>query len=549
MAQFRGWALGALACTLQCGAALAQQRPALHCTAVTAPGPVFAGGIAEPLPDIVLDCETDHSAADPSPQWLGLSLTVSLNTSVTNSIDPSTGLTDAVLMVLGGACQGRGEDCGPSSRSVLGTHRGRLASGHELEWTGTRASNPGAGMLSSSGEVVEQIRIRGIRASAAQLRLPGGSGQVSLPVVASVAIRSETPVTVRNSTLRVAYPKPGLGLSVIGEESSSACSGEGRSLAAIHVREGFAGAFRAASPDESQPPATRLMLEFSGVPEGVAASLSAAVACHQPQFDGSDSLATDDLVLGLVNGHDANGNGGTASQASPTSAPNVPLEIISGHGRAVYEVQSDDASRLEDCHLPVRLDAGPQGETQPRATVSASLAPRSNVLVASHELSGPRFAPPPPAGRAVIDLAPCGTTLLFPFVTNQAGFTTGMVITHGSRLALTGEIEGQAGSCDLHYYGADSEGSTILLVQHSTVIGPGEQLAFTLSEGDPVRNILGLEQFQGYVMAVCAYPNARGYAFIADGFGGIADLAMGYLAPEIEFGPDGKRKVRVGDGE
>ena len=140
-----------------------------------------------------------------------------------------------------------------------------------------------------------------------------------------------------------------------------------------------------------------------------------------------------------------------------------------------------------------------------------------------------------------MEVAGCDTTLVFPFVTNQAGFTTGIVITNGSRQALAGASGGQAGSCDVHYYGATAEGREVLLIQHSTMIDAGDQLVFTLSGGNSGRNILGTNQFQGYMMAVCGNPRARGYAFISDGFGGIADLGMGYLAPVVRLGSNGKR--------
>jgi len=73
------------------------------------------------------------------------------------------------------------------------------------------------------------------------------------------------------------------------------------------------------------------------------------------------------------------------------------------------------------------------------------------------------------------------------------------------------------------------------------VIDPGEQLVFTFSGGNPARNIISMDQFQGYLIADCGYPGARGYVFMSDGFGGIADLAMGYLAPVIPIDAGGKR--------
>lgn len=552
---FRACAAGGLTCGLLCASALADAVPSIACTAVAAPGPVYAGGIAEPVSDIVLTCEPESSVTTAPSSGLRVSVSVSLNTSVTNAIGPDSDsdVSDAVLVVNGNDCPAPVRSgstfgsCGAPSDSVQDPQFGRLASVSTLEWTDVTIPFPGSG-LGGGSETLSTLRIRGIRANAAQLGLAGGA-RLGLPVTANVRVRSDAAIVVWNGTLRVAYPTPELRVGLIGDPSSAACSGDGQGRVSIHLREGFASAFRSGSPDDDEVQSTRVMLEFEDVPDGIAVSVPAAVTCHQPRFDGSGSEAPDALALGLVSGHDPDGVGGTASLGAVGSEPTEPVELLSGRGRAVYEVQSQDSSRVEDCHISVSFDAGAQLPAQAKAKVSASLAPRSTVLVASSEESGPRFAKPPRGVQAEVDFAPCGTTLLYPFVTNQAGFTTSLVITHGSRQALAGRIQGQAGSCDLHYYGADSEGGPILLVQHSTVIEPGEQLVLTLSDGDPERNILGIEQFQGYLMAVCGFPEARGYAFITDGFGGIADLAMGYLAPLVPIGPNGKRVVLGGDPE
>ena len=57
----------------------------------------------------------------------------------------------------------------------------------------------------------------------------------------------------------------------------------------------------------------------------------------------------------------------------------------------------------------------------------------------------PRFASGPT--NDVIEIEDCTTTLLFPFVTNQSGFDTGLVITNAS--------EG-SGSCTIEYSGPDA---------------------------------------------------------------------------------------------
>ena len=53
---------------------------------------------------------------------------------------------------------------------------------------------------------------------------------------------------------------------------------------------------------------------------------------------------------------------------------------------------------------------------------------------------------------------------------------------------------------------------------------------FTISGGNPAQSIDGAPEFQGYVIAVCEFQYAHGFAFITDGFGGVRSLAQGYLA-------------------
>ena len=547
MAQFRKWVPGGLACACLAGAASAQQAPPVSCSAAAAPGPVYASGIAEPLADIVLTCEAEGSAPVPPGASLRVALSVALNVGVTNagSAEDGPDAADAVLVVNGNDCAApspRGStfgSCGAPSGEVQDPQFGRLASVNTLEWSEVTLPFPGA----SAAAERTTVRIRGIRGNASQLRLAAGSGQPSPPVTAAVRLRSDSPVALRNASLRLAHPIPGMQVEVVAQESASACRGDFRGLASVRLVEGFADALRSGSGAAGGNEPTRVLLAVRDVPDGVAVSVPAALGCDQPAFDGSESDRRDALVLGLVSGHDEGGAGGSASRGSTASEPTVPVQLVSGSGRVVYEVQSDDPARQEDCHVPVRFDAESSRVSRAQARVSAGLAPLSSAHLPDRREPPTRFAEPAPADANGVSFGACGTTLLFPFVTNQAGFSTAVLITHGSRQALARDPAASAASCDLHYYGATPEGQQALLVQYSTVIGPGEQLVFTLSEGNPARNILGTEQFQGYVMAVCGYPDARGYAFISDGFGGIPDLAMGYLAPVIPLSPEGRRLV------
>ena len=95
----------------------------------------------------------------------------------------------------------------------------------------------------------------------------------------------------------------------------------------------------------------------------------------------------------------------------------------------------------------------------------------------------------------VITIEDCTTTLLFPFVTNQLGFNTGLVITNAS--------EG-AGSCTIDYSGPNAPDD---LMTPADLAG-GTQWVDLLS------NIAA--GFQGFVTASCEFRDAHGFAFITN---------------------------------
>ena len=108
----------------------------------------------------------------------------------------------------------------------------------------------------------------------------------------------------------------------------------------------------------------------------------------------------------------------------------------------------------------------------------------------------------------------CRTILLYPFVTNQAGFDTGLAIANTSTDPFgTGP---QAGSCTLNWY----SGPTSPSPTNTGSIASGT--VYTTLTSTTVPN------FQGYMIAVCNFQYAHGFAFISDL--GARNLAMGYLA-------------------
>jgi hypothetical protein len=147
-----------------------------------------------------------------------------------------------------------------------------------------------------------------------------------------------------------------------------------------------------------------------------------------------------------------------------------------------------------------------------------SYDPTSTVTTASTDGTAPipRFADTSTATN-IFTIVPCLTTLLFPFITNQSGFDTGIAIS-----ATATDPFGttpQSGTCTLNWYGTSFTGAT-----PTPTINSGTTFALLVST--TLNNVTG--GFEGYMIAVCRFQYAHGFAFISDL--GARNLAMGYLA-------------------
>ena len=124
----------------------------------------------------------------------------------------------------------------------------------------------------------------------------------------------------------------------------------------------------------------------------------------------------------------------------------------------------------------------------------------------------------------------CQTLLLFPFVTNLAGsgFDTGLAIANTSTDPIGTTV--QTGTCKLTWYDGTGKfpatgiNGTDLTKEAAVATGTvAVNLVSTLAPG-----------FSGYMMALCNFQYAHGFAFISDI--GARNLAMGYLALVVNNG-------------
>jgi len=268
---------------------------------------------------------------------------------------------------------------------------------------------------------------------------------------------------------------------------------------------------------------TKLIARFNNVPAGVVLYVGVA------QNATSSTGATAALISTDVNG--ANGSLPNSIVAATTTAGGgiAPVTLNNGTGSAVWEVSAANSQAIDTLNFNffVSYTANPAANLPGlgASTINGTFAPLSTVTTAS---SGPipRFADTSTA-TAGFSITACSTNILFPFLTNQAGFDSGVSIANTS--ADPFGTATQAGPCTLNYYGGTTGGGAAPAAQKSGVVNAGTLLLFTLSGGGNL-GIAATPGFQGYMIASCNFQFAHGFAFISDvGANKVSEAYLGLI--------------------
>ncbi len=565
----------------------------ITCQAVAVPPVVRAEGIAELVGDIVSTCQNIPPAVPIGnfQAYLETNVSVSLNVNVTNNIDFGDGetITDSVLVVNENNCGDPEEvqtfdGCGAVNTTIQDPQHGNLAAANRLEWNeisfpipGTPINAPGP-IADCSGQIgVENgchpftttLRITNIRGNASQLGVPNSASFPSTQITAFVSITGPNTIPVNNNVLNVAVPILGLRVTTDGGDAGLQCV-DGEEHAIITLEEGFATAFKilglptfipgntqwedgyytlgSGANDGGASQGTRFIINFTNIPAGGELTVFDNIDCWNA--DDPDDVDSDLLRLQLVDGTDSAGAGGKPVGTADDPEDTTEVSLSGGAGFVVYEVTEADPFANEDCEVGLWF----KWETDTTndlpgigiGQATASFAPTSTVTTADESAPEPRFVDNSGDPEDIFEIIRCTTTLLFPFVTNQANFDTGIAISNTSRDWLG--TDPQDGTCTLHYHGSGVGGSAAPVDQTSTVLAAGEQLIFTLSSGNAAQGIAGAPEFQGYIIAQCEFQYGHGFAFITDGFGGVPALAQGYLALVIPVTPNDGRIAGVPQG-
>jgi len=302
---------------------------------------------------------------------------------------------------------------------------------------------------------------------------------------------------------------------------------------------------------------TRLKATFNNVPAGIRLFVStvnvnnAAIAVSAPAVVGGSNgnTAATGPYAQLVTSETVNdGNlGGFFPGVTSTDVPSVgntpivEIPVVNGSATAVWEVINTNPNALESLKFAaystftsnVAQNSPPAGT----ATVNLSFAPTPTAsftaaaaAAASSTLTIPRFVADTSAARNLFNINICRTILLYPYVTNISGFDTGLAIANTSTDPFgTGA---QAGTCKLNWYQGTNN--------------PAQGDSGTIASGTVYTTLasLAVPGFNGYMIAVCNFQYAHGFAFISDL--GARNLAMGYLALVIPDPGTGNRTATPG---
>jgi hypothetical protein len=292
---------------------------------------------------------------------------------------------------------------------------------------------------------------------------------------------------------------------------------------------------------------TRLKATFNNVPSGVQIFVNSANKAAPALPGGSGDNVSSPGYAVIISGGETSGDGTGFIPASYAAGDKTEVIIANGSGTAVWEVVNTNPNTTEAFAFGVFISYKAATSTNTPATGSATVtltyAPTppafsaTDGAKASSSLSIPRFSiGNTPFSGTFFTINKCRTIILYPYITNQGGFDTGLTVANTSQdpVYATGE---QHGKCVFNFYGGTTAAPNTNPAPYDTSVEalyvngiPGGQVwANTLSTISP--------NFQGYAFAVCDFQFAHGFAFISDL--GARNLAMGYLALII---PDaGKR--------
>jgi len=498
---------------------------------------VAAEGTTEQVADLTLTCGVSAAAAT-------VNLTVYLSPAVT--------ITSAVVNNKSETLAGFGVPGGALTGAVNGT-----VSGSSVSFNGIAVT---------AGATVT-LTITNIKINASQVATSSGA-PTAITETVFISGTNVTPAVL--GAQNVAFSTNGLtgvkatklGDTTKGADSVSICTGKtafDTALYQVVFGEGFAGAFKikgdnvsnatlgsefvpgnnsytgygfaSGSGTNTATSGTRVSITFNNIPGNVRLFVPLTIANN----GGVMKLTTSATgAFNAATGSTANGAPGASDNGHAGDGSAGELTVSNGSATAIYEETTSAGGAVETYTVPVfvRADAAAVAAPSTAITSTVSFAPIGSASSTPNFVSGSSTATS--NGSA---FNACNTTLLFPFVTNQLGFDTGIAIANTSTDLLNGGTKSnaaaQSGTCSLTFFGntAPAAAVTTPTVTTGTVYAAA---ASTVAPG-----------FQGYMIANCNFLYGHGFSYVVYNLTQNNGAAMGYLAAVI----NSDRKQTGTDGD
>jgi len=569
-----------------CRIATAQQF-SVACTVRGEPLTVRAEGIAELVGDLVLSCTggTPTQAGKPVP-LAKVQIFLEKTNITSRLLSTDLGLSEATLLIddpapeqqrlcasLGGIC----EVTAPFDRTP-NVFNAVMAAPNSVVWLGVPFDPPGAGQQ-------RVLRITNVRADASKL------AGASKSIVMSVVVMCSPPVLLATAQQTVGWLQQGLAVDA-SSGTGTVCLSQNASLIGnlrgdgsgfnffVTVREGFASSFKtrtaAFTPGGPLPPlplaqnlpghqyntesgfyapdvtltdagladfGTRVRLVFKNVGRGVRiftpveVALTAVGDPAQPPSPPPPRITTGRMILVATDQYGNSPSGFVPVMASSAILGSGVAEVNynGATGYAVYEVVSDDPSAIESALIPVAfayISNTGQGLPSPGlTTVNVNLAPVGGPLASIQTTDTtapiPRFVDVS-TPKNVFTIGACTCNLLFPFISNQSGFDTGIALAN-TTLDPYGTAS-QSGLVTLYFYGTGPGNSPCIpKMVTASPVDAGTELIFSLSGGGNY-GIPANAGCQGYMIAVADFQYCHGLTIIRE----LGGKQTGYLALQLD---------------
>jgi len=310
---------------------------------------------------------------------------------------------------------------------------------------------------------------------------------------------------------------------------------------------------------------TRLKAVFYNVPAGLTLYVSNGATNAVPSPIGGTSLNPYAVLVATGTGTENVTDGVGFSDAKVVGGLPIPHFVAlspdsAGRYTAIWEVTNSNPSATDVLTFDVAVSytAASATTTNPYGTpitdlplgaplndVQLSMAPEpSNGLFSTANATQgvnplPKFAVIATYEGRFLRVNLCQTTLLYPFVTGAAGFDTGIAVANTSTDPWN--TVKQVGSCRLYEYGVTQSGAAAPVVFNNFLQGCDELSnplegtnCFPVVPSGQVKSVMAasiLQNFTGYVIAVCNFQYAHGYAAVTDL--GLRNLWSSYLALEL----------------